>query len=78
MLSAFLDGHGHFYNVGFNAMCANVLPPPDGPGADYSSIIDAMNQYKNSEEGKYMIGKLGWVIGNGYDDSQLAEKEDRG
>ena len=46
LLPAFLDGHGHFYNVGFTAMCANLLPPPDGPGADYTSIIDAMNQYK--------------------------------
>ena len=75
MLPAFLDGHGHFYNVGFTAMCANVLPPPDGPSANYASIIDAMNQYKDTEEAKYVIEKLGWIIGNGYDDSQLEEKD---
>lgn len=75
MLPAFLDGHGHFYSVGFNALCANLLPPPDGPGSGISEIIRTMQQYKNSEEGKYMIDKMGWIIGNGYDDSQLEEKE---
>lgn len=75
MLPAFLDGHGHFYNVGFTAMCANILPPPDGPGADYASIIKSVNEYKNTEDGKYILNKLGWIIGNGYDDSQLAEKD---
>jgi predicted amidohydrolase YtcJ len=75
MVPAFLDGHGHFYNVGFTALCANVLPPPDGPGADYSSIVETLNQYKESDEGKYLLSKLGWIIGNGYDDSQLVEKD---
>lgn len=75
MLPAFLDGHGHFYNVGFTAMCANILPPPDGPGADFNSIIETVNSYKQTKEGKYVIEKLGWIIGNGYDDSQLEEKD---
>ncbi len=75
LLPAFLDGHGHFFNVGFTSMCANLLPPPDGPGADYAAVIDAVNAYKDSDDGKYMTEKLGWIIGNGYDDSQLAEKD---
>ncbi len=75
LVPAFLDGHGHFYNVGFTSMCANVLSPPDGPGKDFSSIIDAMIEYKESESGMYVAQKLGWIIGNGYDDSQLAEKD---
>ncbi|WP_430811900.1 MULTISPECIES: amidohydrolase [unclassified Carboxylicivirga] len=74
MLPAFLDGHGHFFNVGFTAMCANLLPHPDGPGADVASIIETMNTYMGSEDEKFMLEKLGWIIGNGYDDSQLAEK----
>lgn len=73
LLPAFLDGHGHFYNVGFTSLCANILPPPDGPGNDFSSIVNTMNEYKNSDDGKYIIEKLGWIIGNGYDDSQLKE-----
>ncbi len=73
MLPAFLDGHGHFFNVGFTSMAANILPPPDGPGADFNSIIETVRTYQQSEEGKYLTGKLGWIIGNGYDDSQLSE-----
>lgn len=73
LLPAFVDGHGHFLNVGFTASVANLLPPPDGPGADYNSIVNAMNQYKNSADGKIMFKKFSWIIGNGYDDSQLKE-----
>ncbi|WP_228515047.1 MULTISPECIES: amidohydrolase [unclassified Flavobacterium] len=75
MLPAFLDAHSHFLNVGFTASVANLLPPPDGPGADFASIINAMNQYKNSADGKTMIKKFGWILGNGYDDSQLKEAD---
>ena len=77
MLPAFLDGHGHFYNVGFTAMCANILPPPDGPGVDFNSIVETLNKYKETEKGKYVLEKLGWIIGNGYGDSQLAENDHR-
>jgi hypothetical protein len=73
MLPAFLDGHSHFINVGFTAAVANLLPPPDGPGADFTTIINTMNEYKNTADGKTMIKKFGWIIGNGYDDSQLKE-----
>lgn len=75
LLPAFLDGHGHFYSVGLTAMYGNVLPPPDGPGADFNSIIETMNKYKETEEAKYILNKLGWIMGNGYDDSQLMEKD---
>ncbi|WP_205601728.1 amidohydrolase [Sphingobacterium sp. xlx-130] len=75
LLPAFLDGHGHFYNVGFAASCANILPPPDGAGKDFASIIAELNRYKDTEDGKLMIQKFGWIIGNGYDDSQLTEKD---
>ncbi len=73
LLPAFLDAHSHFINVGFTASVANLLPPPDGPGADYNSIINALNLYKNSSDGKTMFKKFSWIIGNGYDDSQLKE-----
>ena len=58
MLPAFLDGHGHFYNVGFTAMCANILPPPDGPGVDFNSVVETLNKYKETEKGKYVLEKL--------------------
>ncbi|BCL63052.1 hydrolase [Desulfomarina profundi] len=75
MLPAFLDGHSHMYNVGFTAMAANILPPPDGPGNNFDSIVKTLKEYKETSDGKYTLEKLGWIIGNGYDDSQLAEKD---
>jgi predicted amidohydrolase YtcJ len=75
LLPAFLDGHGHFYNVGFTASCANLLPPPDGPGQNFTTLVEELNKYKTTNDGKLMISKFGWIIGNGYDDSQLTEKD---
>jgi len=75
MLPAFLDGHGHFYSVGFTAAIANILPPPDGPAQDVSSIVTTVKKWADSEDGKLIVKKFGWIIGNGYDDSQLKEKD---
>lgn len=75
MLPGFIDGHGHFLNVGINALTANILSSPDGPGDNFAAVIAALEKYKNSDDGKYMIKKTGWIIGNGYDDSQLREHD---
>lgn len=75
MLPAFLDAHGHFYNVGFTGSVANILPPPDGPAQDIASIVNTVKEWAGSEDGKLIVGKFGWIIGNGYDDSQLKEKD---
>lgn len=74
LLPAFLDAHGHFFNVGFTALCANLLPPPDGPGHNIETLVNTLNQYKDTEDGKYIQEKTGWIVGSGYDDSQLEEK----
>ncbi len=75
LLPAFLDGHGHIYNVGSTSLFATILPPPDGPAADYNSIVATLNKYKETEDGKWTINKFGWIVGSGYDDSQLKEKD---
>lgn len=75
LLPAFLDAHGHFYNVGFTSVVANILPPPDGPAQDVNSVVNTMKEWANSEDGKLIVNKFGWIIGNGYDDSQLKEKD---
>ncbi|WP_053977049.1 amidohydrolase [Mangrovimonas xylaniphaga] len=75
MVPAFIDGHGHFYNTGFASIVANLLPPPDGPGGSVQELVDAMNSWKESEDGKFVVEKFGWIIGHGYDDSQLTEKD---
>lgn len=74
MLPAFLDSHGHFFNVGFAALCANLLSPPDGPGKNIGELVQTLTTYKDSEDGNYITKKMGWIVGSGYDDSQLEEK----
>ena len=34
LLPGFVDAHGHVFFVGFQAMSANLLPPPDGGVTD--------------------------------------------
>jgi predicted amidohydrolase YtcJ len=75
LLPAFLDGHGHIYFTGMVSMLANLLPPPDGPGANVNSIVNTMIEFKDSPEGQWEMSKFQWLIGNGYADSQLAEKD---
>ncbi|MBO0322273.1 amidohydrolase [Muricauda sp. CAU 1633] len=75
MVPAFVDGHGHFYNTGFASIVANLLPPPDGPCGSIQEVVDATNKWKETEDGKFVLNKFGWIIGHGYDDSQLTEKD---
>ncbi|MFZ1741517.1 MAG: amidohydrolase [Pontixanthobacter sp.] len=73
LLPGFIDGHGHIYSLGLTAMMANVLPPPDGPGANYDSLVATTKAWMASDQGKLIIAKFGWIMASGYDDSQLAE-----
>jgi len=75
LLPGFIDGHSHFYNVGYVAQLANLQAPPDGPCDNISHIIDTVNKWKGSEDGKATIKTFGWILGHGYDDSQLQKKE---
>lgn len=74
LLPGFIDGHGHLYLTGFASQLANVLPAPDGPGTSFASLIEATQDWIETENGQFIISKLGWVIANGFDDSQLQEK----
>lgn len=75
LLPGFIDGHGHLYNTGMLSLSANVLPPPDGPGANFDQLVTSIKAWTETENGKFLVGKMGWIIANGYDDSQLEEKE---
>ena len=70
LLPGFIDAHGHLKNVGFQSLAADLLPPPDG---DVSSIAMLQDKLGDWAEGE-ISARLGWVIGFGYDDAQLAEK----
>jgi predicted amidohydrolase YtcJ len=71
MLPGFVDSHGHAYMIGLQATTANLLPPPDGTGADIASIQALLTEWAaNNQEA---VDRIGWIAGFGYDDSQLAE-----
>ncbi|MFM2364239.1 MAG: hypothetical protein RLZZ316_3141 [Bacteroidota bacterium] len=73
LLPGFIDGHGHLFMAGFQALAADLLPPPDGKGINIPSLISIGKEWaaKNSAA----INQTGWIIGTGYDDAQLKEKK---
>jgi predicted amidohydrolase YtcJ len=70
MVPGFIDAHGHVKNVGLQALTADLLPPPD---SDVDTIAALQEKLREWGEGE-VSEKLGWIIGFGYDDSQLAEQ----
>ena len=39
LLPGFVDGHGHVFNCGLQAVSANLLPPPDHAVKDIPSLL---------------------------------------
>jgi hypothetical protein len=72
LLPGFIDAHGHIFNAGFQALAADLLPPPDGKGKDMATIVELAKEWQ--AKNKTIVDKVGWIIGFGYDDAQLAEK----
>ena len=71
MLPGFVDSHGHIMGGGMQALSANLLPPPDGPGASIPQIQQTLREWiaKNEEN----IKQATLILGFGSDNSQLAE-----
>ncbi len=72
LLPGFVDGHGHVTFVGFQALAANLLPPPDGQGSDIPTLQKLLIDY--AAENADLVATGGAIYGFGYDDSQLAEQ----
>lgn len=70
MLPGFIDAHGHLKNVGFQALAADLLPPPD---SDVDSIAVLQGKLREWGDGE-LSQEFGWIVGFGYDDSQLKEQ----
>lgn len=68
LLPGFIDAHGHMGFVGMNAGMVQLQPPPVGNVDSIASLQTALRQWIAAGKAK------GAVIGNGFDDSQLAEK----
>ena len=63
--------HGHVFATGIQALSANLLPP-DGEGADIASLQRLLKDWAANNQAA--TDKVGWIIGFGYDDSQLKEQ----
>ncbi len=74
LLPAFIDSHSHMYQTGLTALLANLRAVPDGKVDNYDSLVQVMRGWSDSETGQDIIDNWGWIVGNGYDDSQLAEQ----
>ena len=70
LVPGFIDAHGHLKNVGFQALAADLLPPPDSDVSSIGVLQDKLRAWGEGETSQ----KLGWIVGFGYDDSQLAER----
>jgi predicted amidohydrolase YtcJ len=72
LIPGFVDSHGHVYGIGLQASSANLLPPPDGDGRDIAALQRALAAWSATAQSP--LKKHGWIVGFGYDDSQLKEK----
>lgn len=71
LLPGFIDAHGHLSFLGATVALANLAPPPVGPVDSFASLEQALTDYIESNQ----IPAGSWVVGFGYDDSLLAEKD---
>jgi predicted amidohydrolase YtcJ len=68
VMPGFIEAHGHFPWSGFNAVGVNLNSPPIGTMTCISDVIEALKKKaEETEKGK-------WVLGVGYDDTNLEEK----
>jgi predicted amidohydrolase YtcJ len=71
LLPGFVDPHGHVSLVGFQALSANLLPPPDGGNGSVADIEKTLSTFRRKSS---VVQKFGILFGFGYDDSQLKEQ----
>jgi predicted amidohydrolase YtcJ len=72
MIPGLIDGHGHVFMTGIQALSANLLPPPDGEGANIPALQRLLKDWASKNQAA--TDAVGWIIGFGYDDSQLKEQ----
>jgi predicted amidohydrolase YtcJ len=70
LLPGFVDGHGHCFGTGLQAVSANLLAPPDHTIKDIPDIVAELKKHAAGDVAK----KYGLILGFGYDDAQLKEQ----
>ena len=72
LLPGFIDAHGHVFNTGLQALAANLLASPDGTVNDIAALQQTLRDWEKNHPER--LARTGWIIGFGYDDSQLKEQ----
>ena len=68
VIPGFIEAHGHFPFSGYDAVGVNLNSPPIGSMTRISEILETLKKKAaGMEKGK-------WVVGMGYDDTNLVEK----
>ncbi|GGK62515.1 amidohydrolase [Amphritea balenae] len=68
LLPGFIDAHSHFPVAGFNAISADLSPPPVGSTGSMDLLLEQIRLKTESTA----AGE--WILGFGYDDSSLKEQ----
>jgi predicted amidohydrolase YtcJ len=69
LMPSFIDAHGHFMNAPQIVKWANVSGPPVGPITKIADFVPVLQAHVKT----HGIKKGQWIIGYGYDRSNLAE-----
>jgi len=69
LMPSFIDSHGHFMNSPRIVKWANVSGPQVGPITKMADFVPVLQEHVK----KHGIKKGEWIIGYGYDRSNLAE-----
>jgi predicted amidohydrolase YtcJ len=71
MVPGFVDPHGHIVFGGVQALAANMLPAPDGPGNSIAALQKTLRDWIAANADA--VKKTNLILGFGYDNAQLAE-----
>jgi len=71
LVPGFVDAHGHVLIGGFQALAANLLPPPDGGVRDIGALQQTLRDWMAANADA--VKKVGLIAGFGYDNAQLNE-----
>lgn len=74
MIPGFVDAHGHVVNAGLQAASANLLSIPDGSVNSFKELVNSIIAWQKTDVGQRFFEKTGWLLGFGFDDSQLTEQ----
>jgi predicted amidohydrolase YtcJ len=66
-----VDAHGHVVAGGLQSLSANLLSPPDGEVRSIETLQSTLRAWQAANAAA--VGKANFILGFGYDDSQLAE-----